>query len=577
MRRSTKEKLLVLAVCAGCAVLFSAPRLFTNWLWPNADFFIHYRRAAHFWQALREGTLYPRWDPAANFGLGEPVFLYYSPLYYYVVAAVHALGVSLWTAMKMVEVAAATITGVFVYRLCRNSGCSQTYSLIAAAVIEAAPFPALVLNYFNDLPSYAALAATSAVLYYSLQEPEGERLLNPKLSLWFAVLVATHILSAFVVGLSLLALLATNPEWVRGHKRVWQWRLGWLYSCALGLGLASAYFVPALASRGYLAFVRWTDYGTGWQDPAKDWHRNFVCPIVTRHFFGMRWPLFQFPAPVVVVLMLLVVTVYLHYRPTTVVRPVLIGLLASGWWGMFFASEFSYPLWAISKQLQLLQFPYRFLPLAGMAAVVANVICLSDAWGHASRRLRLTMVLPICLSVIVFIAVTIKFVARDGHQVSPGASARRTYPGEIEYVPITAGPNWKQYASDGGLQHECAVKQIRCISRQDLSEDKSWAISANDNRQVVLPILGFPAWSVTVNNVPQQLDIDPATGLVRVPLTPGLQTIEVKWRGLPQEKAGLIISVLSAALLLAAALSSRRPALQAPVNVRGRAAGLNAE
>lgn len=47
----------------------------------------HYLWAAQFAESLAAGIGYPRWLPDVNGGLGNPTFVFYSPLLYYVAAA----------------------------------------------------------------------------------------------------------------------------------------------------------------------------------------------------------------------------------------------------------------------------------------------------------------------------------------------------------------------------------------------------------------------------------------------------------------------------------------------------------
>ncbi|HVN79608.1 MAG TPA: hypothetical protein VMW38_11475, partial [Terriglobia bacterium] len=56
-----------------------------------------------FSQLLAEGVWLPRWLPDSNGGYGSPVFIFYSPLIYYVSAFVYWLTGSVVFSMKLVR------------------------------------------------------------------------------------------------------------------------------------------------------------------------------------------------------------------------------------------------------------------------------------------------------------------------------------------------------------------------------------------------------------------------------------------------------------------------------------------
>jgi hypothetical protein len=82
-------------------------RLLSRWRWccishfgshtgdPNFDFY-PYHWAKEYAQRFAEGWLYPRWTFFARYGLGEPIFVFYSPLYYLLTALLTLTGLGTW-------------------------------------------------------------------------------------------------------------------------------------------------------------------------------------------------------------------------------------------------------------------------------------------------------------------------------------------------------------------------------------------------------------------------------------------------------------------------------------------------
>src|ERR1043165_8171750 len=70
----------------------------------------HVYRAVVFSDALRDGALYPRWVMPINGGLGGPLFSFYSPLSYYLMAVLNRAGLPIPIAWR-IFVALALMAG----------------------------------------------------------------------------------------------------------------------------------------------------------------------------------------------------------------------------------------------------------------------------------------------------------------------------------------------------------------------------------------------------------------------------------------------------------------------------------
>jgi hypothetical protein len=105
---------------------------------PNFDF-CTYHWAKEYAQRFAEGWLYPRWTFFARYGLGEPIFVFYSPLYYLLTALLTLTGLGTWNAMHVVEVLSNAVFGYFIYLTCRHYT-SNRLALVAAFAASANPF-----------------------------------------------------------------------------------------------------------------------------------------------------------------------------------------------------------------------------------------------------------------------------------------------------------------------------------------------------------------------------------------------------------------------------------------------------
>src|SRR4029079_3224713 len=87
------------ALCLLAAIVVNAPH-FPFYLSDSAfDIFYHYNWSKEFADNVAHGAVYPKWMFHGRFGLGEPVFAIYAPLYYWGVALFTAAGANTWAAM----------------------------------------------------------------------------------------------------------------------------------------------------------------------------------------------------------------------------------------------------------------------------------------------------------------------------------------------------------------------------------------------------------------------------------------------------------------------------------------------
>ena len=99
-RLATKQVLVAFLFCLLAAILSNWPLFFFDTIWPGDDLAHTYRYARQFHSALSEGVWYPRWLSESNRGLGEPAFIYYQPVYFYVVAGLMRGAGDVWLAIK---------------------------------------------------------------------------------------------------------------------------------------------------------------------------------------------------------------------------------------------------------------------------------------------------------------------------------------------------------------------------------------------------------------------------------------------------------------------------------------------
>lgn len=519
----------------------------TNW-----DFEAHLAWSTQFSQAFRAGDPYPRWMPLGNHSLGEPVTLFYSPLFYYFTAVSDWFLAHTWTSMKWLAVLSTWMAGLAVWFLMRTV-VTRVWALLAAVCVQFAPMVFMIFHYFNGYPWGASFATYAFCLLFTVRFFVDERptYLAPMMFAAFS-LILCHIVSAVMVflciGVSTLVLTMLSKE--KRFVHALQPLLLWGVSLALSIGAAFFYLWPALTSLDLVAASNWQE-----RYPPQN---AFAFPTLTAYLFGIRWFTFQWVTPVLVLVSAILGAIayrYWHEALSVRERKLLRFTLTLTWVSLFFSSELSYPLWLEPSPLLWVQSPYRFTYVGCLPAILINVFWLCWLWkaraGTLSKAIYLT---PVVLSLALFGALV-------GRLTSTGASMA-----ELELIPIHPYGSYPEYhtaaqtdkaktwVEAGALMHECASLGITCI--QQPIGGYRWTIESREQVTVRLPILSFPSWRVLINGVEENWRTDSETGLIEVDMRPPQSLVTVEWKRLPQETTGLFISLvsLSASLVFMIAL-----------------------
>src|SRR5215813_3975365 len=194
----------------------------------------------------KEGVLFPRWTEWANYGFGEPRFIFYPPLSWMLGAALGSLLPWTWIPAVFVLVV-QTFAGVSAFALVRRFVSSYSAALLGVAAYAANPYALLVIYLRSD---YAELLATSfypLLLLFALRLCGfSESHSQPRRNLvWFSTLFAAVWVSNAPAGVLASYSLALLFLWAAVGQRTFLPALRGAGGLVLGLGLSSFYLIPA--------------------------------------------------------------------------------------------------------------------------------------------------------------------------------------------------------------------------------------------------------------------------------------------------------------------------------------------
>ena len=577
-----------------------APHLFGLQGDVNYDFYLHYNWAKEFSENLFAGDPYPRWIFHGRYGLGEPVFMTYSPLHYYLVAAFEALGFGTWTAMQIVELLANAGFGWFVY-LAAASRVDRRFAVAIALAALVSPFLVMLHYKFQGFAWAGTAYFTHGLLLWALMRPEAGR---GWLNLWAAVAIglaiATHIVSAEINLICYAAFcLARATRWAGAERRPLAWCVGnFALTAGAGILLSAAYLLPALR---YLGLVS----PESWIVDAR--LQAFAWPVVTLILGPPQWISIQWPISVPALLTFLAAAAYALRNRSDLgeLGFPLLGTLAAAAVSVLFASELSYPVWTFQNPVSQVNLPYRFVSVTYTAASVAAGLALCHAWTRRDGRWRAVLAGALCLSVLVALAAFVKASHLDARPFVPEIAENRYtfeplverfhapgyalrcaqdraecverhraaagFRGVPEYRLATAGPNYQAYAQKGFPAY-CAEQGMTCSAPERSGTGLALTVSLETGQDVVLPIFAYPAWQVIEAGRALEASIDADTGLIRVRLGPGEHVKSIEWLRMPGERIGLYVTLATAAALLLLGLARLRAGGRLAAAPRGREA-----
>lgn len=534
-------KSIVLAAIVALVILFQP--LVLNHLIPQGDYVIHLRWATQFAGGLSDGVAYPRWAYASHGGLGDPTFVYYQPLFYYVVSALNFFTVDIDQAVRVSILVGNVLLALAAYSSLRLH-CSGWRLALGVAAVQSLPLFFFLTAYYGALPWVFALPF--ALLFAN----ESARM-TPRahwLAVWLALLTLSHILSALMLLIT-VALGAVTLVF-QDRSRGIEFFLRWLVGVGIGLLLCAPYLFPAVTQQHLITPAGWT------ADPTLDWRRSFAFPLVSYLTYGFRWFALQWPFPLITVGMalsaLLLTRRMSNNESTTVARALAIFALVA----LLFSSELAWPLYAYLPVLEKIQWPYRFVAPAMLCAGLSLAIVLSvrPLRAHYQQRPLATVCALAAAGSCVLIALLLQLgVMKEGRPPVIASEAMRGAFGQPEYLPAKAGPGWREYLEAGGWATECRRVGVECSEVVRTSHGWSGKVSATLPVTVRVPIFFYPAWSAWINGTSLPAQADPATGLIRFELPAGQHDLRVSWEGLPAERVGWWLSLVGLLLLAASA------------------------
>ena len=544
----SRQDLVLIVIIVAIATLLMLP-IFVAGFPSGADIRHHYRWSFYFYEALREGSIYPRWLAGVNRGYGSPVMFYYAPLQFYVVAAFRMVVRDALLAISLTCWLGLALSGSTMYIFVRSL-LTRRAALLASVVYMTSPFVFFDLYRVNALSELWTFVWIPLVLdaVRRIARGEGWRA-AAYLALAYGLLLFTHVPIPFIVTLMLpiYALVLT-----RDKRRLVQMMAG----LALGVGLSAVFLVSVLFETKYVRIEealeqRYTDAFL-FEDPG----------AITRILSRADYPTtagYAKEANLVVIavaLLFILASVIVWIERKSIERSALnlsIALWVIAAVSLLMTTRLSKPLWDNIHRLQYLQSPVRWLVIVTCATSLLTAVAASAL--TTARKWRRIVYLSSLLAVIAFNLAVSAHVSTQERASRDGLETKMAHQDVPEYVPLWWDGIFHKEFDDSSVLVAGGEAEISPID--DQGSMQHYQVHAKTDARLKFRSVYFPGWVARIDD--KTVDLGRSDeGLIQVIVPAGEHyltlTFEPTWRHI---KAGFV-SAASALILLAMLYSTRR-------------------
>jgi hypothetical protein len=519
----------------------------------------HYHFAIPFYEALRQGQVYPSWFATSNYGYGDVVVRFYPPALYYSLAVGRAVTGN-WYAASLLVMSCLSGLGCLGAYFWARSYVPRNVAVAAAVFYALMPYHLAEFYQAAQLAEFAAGACLIFALAFTKRLCDRGRWQDAAgLAAAYAALVLSHVPLAVFGSLVLLlyALMCIPRE--RAAKTFLQLSL----AVILGLGLSAFYWLRMVAE------MKWIMGDGASPDPLVDYHHNFIFSSFSpEKNLSLWW------------MALLATATLMMYVPAfgafagkvrTTSRRALIPIALLLLFSIFMSTALSKPLWAVVPYLRLTQHPFRWLAVTSAVAPIlmaASVPFWRNQIQQRPRSLALVMTGLVLISVTFSLSQTVRgatYLSRPTFEVL--VAPLKESPSIVQWLPIWASASAKNKASydqcspptSTTAKVEAPHRDLRVIEWTDLK--RVFAVEAGEAVEARVATFYYPHWVAEANGQP--LAVRAANdGALLIALPPQQVVVNLEFREPARTKISAIISIFSwtliASLLIFGSFSSKR-------------------
>jgi hypothetical protein len=490
----------------------------------------------------KQGIAFPRWAEWPNYGYGEPRFIFYPPLSWLLGALLGSLVP--WNAVAaLFIVSVQTFAGWSAYLLMCRLPVSRWARLFGAACFAANPYALVIAYVRSDFAELLAMAflpflllGTLAVCGF-LADPEGGfpaifAFALPFCAIWLSNAPAAVIATYAAAFLFLWQSFLSRSFWpaARGAAGI-----------LLGLLLAAFYLVPAIYEQ------RWVNISSvlaAGLSPADNYlyartadaeHDAFNRVVSNIAVLLLLWAL------------LAVLAAWRRRQGTSSAGRKLCSLLGPCALGAgLLMLPLASPLWRYLPELRFVQFPWRWMSVVALAAMVLMTV-------SAEGNVRWMWLVAAALAIAGSGRYLVKHTWWDTEDMPTLEAAKEDdsgFEGTDEYDP--AGDDHSDLPQKQprakllpGASGEGAQPGSQIFVENWTAERRVLRVTTPGPARIAVRLVDYPAWRVKVNGHTVAAEHIPESEQMIVPVPSGKSTIEIRFTRTADRVIGGGISVLA--------------------------------
>lgn len=546
-------KSLPFIIIIGVSSVFCiAPMIYHQSLLVSHDVLTHLFQSKEFTNSIYSGTLMPKWASGANNGYGGANFIFYSPLSYYVVALFHYFIPSLVLSIIAAIWLSFYLSGISMFFMVRKFSCSKT-ALICALFYQLFPFHIFDLYLRGTLGELFAFAWFPLIFTFinEIFDSEKKHCAIISLSVSYAGLILTHLVSAFIVSIIIILYLSAYIPQVNSRKNL----VLVFSSLLLGFGLSSYFLLPIpfelhFIKIDYIKMFPFANYKFNFLFQINSFH-NELIPVNTLKFVS----LLNFVFVLQLVLFIIFIRYFFKCKKSPASQRMAFFAIYMFSIAFFMATPLSKWLWDFLPILNIIQFPWRWACYTEIALIFMLPSLFNSPPSNRFIDFRKFKHSIYVLSALVILSVITIFVRNQipDRQLFNQILSPEKYGFDTtlprEYTPVWANNLDKTLKET--KPERVAVISGDAVTRLELWNPEKRTISVKALSPSLLRFATFyyPGWQAKIDGAPESIAIEKVSGAMLLKVLPGEHLITLEFNDTPLRKSSKIITLFSFIIL----------------------------
>lgn len=475
----------------------------------------------------KHGIVYPRWASLAHFAYGEPRFVFYPPASWTLGGIISAIFP--WTLASPIYIfLVLVLAGASMFLLARR-WFDRRDAIFAATLYAVNPYHLVIIYWRSAFAELLASCLVPLLVLLVWRATEGERRVVVPLGLLLAAAWLTNAPAAVMIHYS-LALLVVFFAWTRKSPVLLLLAGG---AVVLGACLSALYLLPAVYEQKWVEIANAVSAGSRPAD-------NFLFIHTTDADHDAFNRIISWLALLEIVVISVSALIAKFWRSPR--REFWKALVV--WAGVCAVLMFPLSLfaWNVLPKLQFMQFPWRWLLCLSLIFTLFVTLGLPKWWQRGA----------VCLLSLLVIVGAWRYVqapwwdtAADLREMQDNVLTGAGYEGTDEYTPLGADPSAidkeARKVTVAGPAH-AAIDVLHWDA-----ESKSFTVQVSAGDQAALRLFRYPAWRVEVNGREVETSARQGTGQMLVPISTGMNRVEIRFVRTWDRAAGGWVSLITAA------------------------------